>query len=330
MTDLMKKIEIEVEVEIKEEEEREEEEKEEEEGEEEDEKEPVTDEEIEDAALEAEHELKNCLYLHGRTSTEGLASAAGRVVRSLTDFLIKMISNLKTTVTGIFKKIKRSELQAFISSHRTNYMKLKNTEYSKLYKVMVEQYSFTETPSAVGSFFLSSFNSLGMKKRFDDILEQYMVLNANLRGGDIDQAQATIKRIEELNAEGIVKGVDKRLKELVVVRPPKKLGTIGDAFNSTEDIIDAVETTLKGSGELDIAMTISSRLEKLYKTFEKLGESLQVANTKGVVIGKLKGVTSTIKSTGTLLTTYAMMVQEYHHLEHYLTSVIDAGVKAGR
>ena len=285
-------------------------------------------ERINQLANEIENTIKQFERIEKNASIEGIGSLASRLVIGLTDYILKVGNNLRYTVTGLFKNVKRSELQAFLSSKGLATIKLYNANYSSLYKAKVPYFPYNQSPLTVSAYTNDTFKSLDMYSKVISIIEGYFRLAADIRAKDSDSASATINKLNSLNDRPFTKGVEDNLKKLVVTRVPSNYGTLGQWFASMSELKPVVETTLKSAIVFDEAITISKKMETLYSALEELNKSIEYLIDSNFNISKLKGLTQTIRDSGDLIVVFGVMVKEQSHLEHWTVEVLNSGISS--
>lgn len=259
-------------------------------------------------------------------SVEGISSVTTNIVYGLGDYLVKLANNLKTVVTGALKDVKRSELQLTIDKHRLSYTRLNRADYSEVFKGSTGFYPFKKDPASVAAFCHDEFKRLKMGSRLPEIADCYHILSSSIGSGDSSKTIAMIEKINGLNVPANSSSIKSQLEEMIVVHIPTKLSTIGATFDSVSDITSAVTSTLSSEDELNQAVSVGKRLNHLYEGFEGIQKALHVNLDKGHDISSLKGLPQMVKDTGELIESYAMLVREYHHLDHYLSVVLGSAI----
>lgn len=253
-------------------------------------------------------------------STEGLSNVATNIAITFSDFVIRIGNNIKTGVSGIFKDIKRSSLQELLQSNRLGMSRVLSADYTKLIDMKCYPCPFTVKPSTFAAYCKENFITIDIAKRLPDIIDQYMLLGASIRVGDIDKAVTIMMKIDNLNMKHQLH-INENLIKMIASTAGVSNVEFGKIFDSTAEFKSAVELTAVQGGELDIAIKSAKLLDTLYKSFYKLHEAITHAASTEMELSKLTGVAVIINDTGKLIESYAMLIREYHHLEHFLTTI---------
>jgi len=287
----------------------------------------VLDQPYDDDPLSELNMLFNRLeMMNGKASTEGLGNIVKRITALLADYLYKVMSNINANVIGMFKSIKRSELEAFIASNKMSMRILRDAQYSKIYKAKGPTLPFTKDPATVGNFLDDVLKSYNMKKRLADITKNYNSFSSAVKLNDISKGSGILDTIHGLNMPEVVSGNISSIKEMVMVKLPRKLSAFGDAFDSIDDLDKSIGIALKSADEFNSAVKTTGMLNDLYKSLDKVHRTLSKVDTSKIDILKLKRVVNDIRDTGSLIESYGVIVKEAHHLEHWLVGTIDSAI----
>ena len=74
--------------------------------------------------------------------------------------------------------------------------------------------------------------------------------------------------------------------------------------------------------ELEKALKVGSLLDKLYDALVRIQKSILKEKEKNIDFGRIIHISTIINDTGSFIEQYAILVKEYHHLEHWLAVVI--------
>lgn len=259
-------------------------------------------------------------------STEGLVSIVKRITVALSDYMIKIMANIKSNVTGIFKSIKRSELEAYLQSKHLAYKVFKKANYSTVYKAKSPYFPFNKNPSQVANFCNDTFKSYNMQMRLRDITKNYYDFCSAVQHNDASKASVLLDTISNLNMSQVVSSTMSVIKDMVLVRLPKKYSTFGATFSSVDEMTKAVDLTLKSKGEFNNSVKTVNMLRDLYKAFDKINLTLSNVDAKKIDILKLRRVVEVIRDTGSLIDSYGVVVREAHHLDHNLVNTLTTAI----
>jgi len=259
-------------------------------------------------------------------SVEGIGRIANNIAIAFGDFIIRTGSNIKITITGMFKDLKRSALRVFIASNKLGMIRVFGSDYTQLQPVICSSYPFTLNCKTVGMYCKDAFEVIGMNKRLVTIIEEYMHLGAAIKTGDIGSSIAIMNRINVLNMKE-QNNIKDTLTHMVASQSTKNYTTFGEVFDSVTDYREAIDIALQSADELDVAIKADKLLDALYRSYEKLKDSITHASTTNFDLSKLSGIAGIIYDTGDLIESYALLVREYHHLEMFLTNVSEACLK---
>ena len=278
--------------------------------------------------VEVYHEVELLFMRYDRLKTtasvEGLASTVSSIVTGLVDITLNAITNIRITLKGLFKDVKRSELQAYFHSHTTRVRKLNEIGYTSINKVKIPFYSFKDSPNTMAAYCVDTFKLLNMRSRMNKLIDEYSMLAACLRTEDINKAANHITQLNALNSITLSEGILTKLSGTVITRPDANTVMVGKVFNSVGEISQAVDTTLRCSEELNAALSVEKLLDPLYNQYEKIAKALLDNKDAGVDISKLSRLGIVIRDTGKLIEHYAVLVKEYISLEHFLVNVLHA------
>ena len=259
-------------------------------------------------------------------SVEGLESIAGNIAIAFGDFVGRIGSNIKVSVSGFFKDIKRSALRITMSSNKLGMMRVFGADYTQLKGTVCSSFPFTVNCDTVGKYCNDTFTIIDMNKRVVSLIEEYLHLSGLIKTGNINLCVAKMNRINELNMKSQL-NVKSTLSQMIAVPSHKNFSTFGEVFNSVKEFHDAVNLTLKCADELEVAMKVDTLTDHLYKAYDKLKDSISHASTTELDLSKLTGLATALYDTGELIESYAMLVKEYHHLEYWLSTTSEACLK---
>ena len=264
--------------------------------------------------------------LKGVGSQEGLGQIAGGIATAFADFIMRVVTNLKSGLGDGFKDIKRSSLQIMMESHMVGMKRVFGSDYSVLMNIACQKYPFTVAPKVIGMYCNDTFTMMGMGKRIHELIEDYQHMAAAIRVSDEVKINMILAKINNTNFKSQLT-IKPTLSKMVAGQSDTNRTTFGVIFNSTADFNEAVDITLRGAGELETAINVAKLLDNLYKAFDKVKEAIVHVSSSKFDLGKLSGLITTIHDTGSLFEDYAMLVKEYHHIEQFLVNVSEAALK---
>jgi hypothetical protein len=287
------------------------------------EKEPIS---LQQAAEELEQLISWYNVRKENASLEGLESIAGKIAIAFGDFILRIGNNILTNVTGLFKDVKRSSLEITRDHHRLGFINALGSDYTSVVNVNCNVYPFVVNPVDVIHFCESNFNLLVMRKRIIEIIEAYIKLANVISTHSEENAIAAIAYVNEKNIHSQLT-IKQDLPQMVKGQNLKTGDKFGDIFNSTGEFRETVEYSLKLVDEYNSAAKVGKMLPNLYNSFDKLKVAIEKAVSSDFDFNAITGIASTLHNTGELLESYGLLVKEYHHLEFWLSSVVESIIK---
>ena len=261
------------------------------------------------------------VYAKRRThaSLEGLESIAGSIAISFGDFVFRVANNLRVFATGAFKDIKRSELQIVIQSNKISVARTMRLGYTVLMDVECAVYPFTLNCNTVNSYCTGMFLQLDVMKRISGLIDSYLRLAGGIKANNMGVVSESLGLILSKNMKDQL-DIKESLSTMILVHQKASRMKFGEVFDSTEEYEDAVNMCLKYAHEFDTAIKIDKMMTHLYKAYDRLNEAIKYAAETNFDMGKLSGVATAIYDTGNLIESYAMLVKEAHHMDHWLST----------
>jgi len=258
-------------------------------------------------------------------STEGLGRIASNIAIAFSDLILRLTGNLKLQLTGMFKDIKQSSLQALLHHNKIRMISVMKSDYTEVKDILCPRWNFTTSPDDVISYCGETFKIFTMLKRMSDLIDSYNHLAAAINIGDINLAAGIIDKIIILNMKPS-DNVKRVLSTMVTNTSTQSSTYFGTVFNSMQEYKDVMNKALS-TDELDTSIKVAKSLGNLYGAFDKVNAAITKASTTNNDISRLSHIVSTVYDTGSLLESYAMVVTEYHHLEWWLKGVTEELMK---
>ena len=257
--------------------------------------------------------------LVNKSSVEGLGKLASNIAIGFNDFVRKVVMNVNVELHGILKNIKRSELKALIDGNALGMRRVMSAGYVDLKDIECPNFPFSVSPREMSAFFQVNFKALNMIQTMGHIINEYHYLAAVIRLGNVDKIKSSLAKIESLNMASYLTIKNDLIK--LVAKPDGTNHTVfGNIFSSVSEFDEAIKNTLADEKELNNAIDIAKLIESLYGAFETLKDNVSHATTTGLDFSKINNITTVIDHTGNLIEEYSMLVSEYHHLEHWLST----------
>lgn len=275
-------------------------------------------------------ELEQLISWYGvrkeNASTEGLENIATKIAIAFGDFILRIGNNIIAINAGLFKDIKRSTLEITRDHHRIGMMNALSSDYTSIVRVKCSVYPFVVEPKDMLYFCEANFNLLNMRKRMVEIIEAYTKLASTISIGSEQNAIEAIAYVNDKNIHDQLT-IRQDLPKMVQGQVLKSSVDFGDIFNSTSEFSDAVQYALKLADEFNTAARVGKMLPNLYSAFDKLKNNIEKAVQSDFDFNAITGIANTLHNTGELLESYGLLVKEYHHMEFWLASVIEAIIK---
>lgn len=270
-------------------------------------------------------------------SQEGIISSTRNVIVGLHDFIAKIIVNQIRNVANIFRSVKRSDLRLTIDKNLLAYTRLSLASYTDIHKAVVPYYHFTKRPVEISAFCNTTFEQFDIGNRIDKITERFNRVKAYIKAGDFNEAEATIADIINLSNPVLTKANVDYWKDVVIVRIPKTSMLLGEVFQSTTEMTEAVRSVLYQSAKkLSSVSTIadslanlkmSSSLDTLYKTLDGVAHELLTQKNAGADIARLDKLVIACSNTAELVESFASLIKEYMNLDHWISECIQSAIK---
>lgn len=275
-------------------------------------------------------ELEELISWYGirkeNASTEGLENIASKIAIAFGDFILRIGNNIIAVTGGLFKDVKRSTLEITRDHHRLGMMNALASDYTSIVRVNCNVYPFVVEPKDVLYYCDANFNLMNMRKRIVEIIDAYTKLAATINIGSEQNAIDAIAYVNEKNIHDQLT-VKYDLPKMVKGQVLKSTDTFGDIFNSTSEFKDSVEYAFKMADEFNTAARVGKMLPNLYNSFDKLKTNIEKAVQSDFNFNAITGIANTLHNTGELLESYGLLVKEYHHMEFWLASVVEAIIK---
>lgn len=264
-------------------------------------------------------------YTEGQLSEENLGKIASNIAISFGDFVIRVGTNIKANVSGMFKDFKRSTLLIAIQSNKLGVNRLYGADYSKLVNMIIPLYPFTKPPKDVINYINSMITTFDMERRIVSIIDKYMMIGSAIGLKDLDKAQILIQDVNDLLINKRYEVSDELIR--IVAPSGKNRSTFGDVFDSVSEFREAIDLGLLNAQEFEKAINVGKLLEKLYSAFNTIHNNIIKVKDTSMSIQHISGIATTMNDTGVLIEQYAMLMKEYHHYEYFLSLVIEEGLK---
>lgn len=269
-------------------------------------------------------ELQNLFSVYHHTnnniSEENLRSFTSNIAISFGDFIFRIGNNIKANIGGMFKQFKRSELKIAIDSNKLSLQKIFQSDYSTLCQFSYPQYPFNFSPKEVMKFMDEYFVRFDMLKRMENLIHEYSMFASYIEVSDMASAESVIKRIQSMNLRSYNEVTNYQRRAIAL--PNGKDVSFGKIFNSVTEFREAVDVVMTHADELEKALKVGSLLDKLYDALVRIQKSILKAKEKNIDFGRIIHISTIINDTGSFIEQYAILVKEYHHLEHWLAVVI--------
>lgn len=253
-------------------------------------------------------------------ATEGIDALIKRLILGTINIIVKITRNLTSVIKGITLP-KRSALAEVIDSNVHYNRRLASTKFQALHKVQVGKYLFTESPVVMANWFEDTYRTLNITtESLKATALIYNNISASIRISDDDTIRQAIEVLDKHNNASFVKTVENYLMKTVITTPNSTLGTIGEVFNSTGEIIQGRDAILVSMNEISNFISCSNEIKTVEKSWERIITSLKA--TDSVSMSTMKSLATTIDDTATRFNRYATMSLEYHHLELWMSNVL--------
>jgi len=254
---------------------------------------------------------------------ESILSKLVRVLLGLVDSILGMINNAGGLLQSVVVAVPRSELEAKLDSHMMKYNTLKNSnDYRTISKISLPTFPFRVSPKEVSEKIGLMLISTNMKVRMKNIIDVLNMFNDTLRNGNPNKSVSIMGELHVLTNKDYC---NKSLLELTKIVLPKievNYENFGDRYHSIREFTDVVGMTLMNKNELNTLVVVHDLSKKLYKSMENTRSILSNMASNDVEMEKFRKLPIVLFDIGMLIKIYAMMVKEYHHLEHNLASAV--------
>lgn len=258
-------------------------------------------------------------------SEESLSSIFSSLSTAFGNFIFKVCNNIKYNIM-IFKEFKRSVLMINVQSNKFTMNNIYNTGYSDLMNIEAGTYIFTRSPKEMNTYFKDKFEGMRMLSRTEQIYDNFMKLNAAIRNNDNEKIKLQCSLLEDLiNFDPTNKSIE--LAKFIDLSKTEYT-KFSEVFTAVSEFKEAIEDALSISSELETVLKVGKELNKIYDAFGTVYKSVKtIKDDVSFDIKQIAIISNLMNDCGHLYDFYGSLVKEYHHLEYWLSVMIDEIIK---